>query len=65
MHSKQMKNGKWWVLGYSDAGPLGPYNTKADAEESRRRLERTLKYMDEPGFVTSENPRQKKGRVVK
>ena len=26
----------WWILGDEDAGPMGPYNSRGDAEEDRR-----------------------------
>lgn len=48
----------WWILGYGDYGPMGPYKTKADADEIKRGVERTLRYMDEPGFITSDPPRE-------
>lgn len=43
----------WYVMGPWDE-PCGPYRTKADAEETRRGLERTYRYHAEPGFITSE-----------
>lgn len=64
MWSKQMASGKWWVLGYRDFGPMGPYDTKAEAEEKRRGLERTLRYMDEPGFISTEPVREKTDETV-
>ncbi len=47
-------SGSWWITGVPDCCDVGPYKTKADAEEIRRGLERTYKYMDEPGFITSD-----------
>lgn len=48
----------WWILGYEE--PLGPYNTRAEANEDRLGLIRTERFKDEPGFVTTDPP---KGRV--
>lgn len=58
MESKQRAaDGCWWVEGLPDDTEnlgCGPYRTRADAEEIRRGLERTYKYWEEPGFVTSD-----------
>ncbi len=37
----------WWIVGDEEAGPYGPYNTKAEAEDDRRGLKRTLKDLED------------------
>jgi hypothetical protein len=46
----------WWITDLPDNEPdVGPYDTKAEAEDDRRGLERFFKYADRPGFVTCDN----------
>jgi hypothetical protein len=48
----------WWILGLMDGdeeyGPVGPYNSKKEANESRKNLIEFDKNKDKPGFLTSE-----------
>ena len=37
-----------------DGQEVGPYATRAEAEEGRRGLARFEKYKDTPGFITSD-----------
>lgn len=47
----------WWIVGDEDAGPYGPYDVRAEAEEDRRGIARTLRNQDQPGFITCETRR--------
>jgi hypothetical protein len=49
----------WWVTEIPDCDDCGPYATKADAEDTRRGLQRTFDNMDDWSFWTSE-PEPKK-----
>jgi len=50
---KIRKQGKrWWIVGRDQ--PIGPYDTRAEAEADRRGMARFDRYCDEPGFITSE-----------
>ena len=42
----------WWVVGGEE--PVGPYN-KAEAEQTRTRLNRFERLQNEPGYVTCES----------
>ena len=53
------RNGKWWILGDSDAGPIGPYDDEVQAADSRRGLERFHVRERTPGFVVSKRPKRK------
>ncbi len=46
----------WWIKGDPEFGPIGPYDTRAEAEDGRRRLERFARHCDEPGYMTSRPP---------
>lgn len=48
----------WWIKANSISDDCGPYETRAEADEDRGGLERTLKYIDEPGFWTSDGKQQ-------
>lgn len=43
---------RWWVVGDEEGGPYGPYDTKSEADEDRRGVQRTFDNWDEPGFFT-------------
>ncbi len=45
---------KWWIVGLSDYGPMGPWDSDCAAEETRVRLLRFYRHKDEPGYVTIE-----------
>lgn len=49
----------WWILGIPEAPPAGPYNTRAEAEASRRGMLRFFRFEDKPGYVTSD-PRMRR-----
>jgi len=38
----------WWILGDEDAGPMGPYDTKAEAEDDRKGVKRFYKWANLP-----------------
>ena len=44
----------WWVTNVLYCGNCGPYDTKEEAEESKRGLERTFQYEDEEDFITTD-----------
>jgi hypothetical protein len=48
------EDGYYVVEIHEDAGDCGPYDTKAIAEEHRRRLQRTLDHIDDQSFFTCE-----------
>lgn len=43
----------WWIVGDLDWLPCGPYDTKAEADEDRRGLEKTLEHSDNRSWFTS------------
>jgi hypothetical protein len=43
----------WWITGYPGGEDCGPYLTKAEADEDRHGLERTLEHGHEKDFWTS------------
>lgn len=45
---------RWWIVGNDDYGPIGPYETKQEAEDDRRGLNRFYRHQNEPNFVTRE-----------
>ena len=48
-----MKKGKtWWIVGDDDAGPMGPYDNKQQAEEDRVGVARFHRHKDDPEFIT-------------
>ncbi len=54
---KKMGQG-WWIFGDESAGPMGPYDTKAEAESDACGLRRFNRHENEPGYVTSEKRRK-------
>ena len=48
------KDGSWWVTGYEDSEDFGPYDTKADAEEGIKGLERFDKFCHLKSYWTCE-----------
>lgn len=46
---------EWWVLGVPEMDPIGmgPYGTKADAEDDMRGVARFYKYKDDPTWWES------------
>jgi hypothetical protein len=47
----------WWIAGLEQA--QGPYQTKAEAREERRGLQRYLRNCHRRGFITTDSPRAK------
>lgn len=52
---KEMKakklDGRWWLINVPDSvTEYGPYDTRAEAEESKRGLERTFKALEDGTF---------------
>lgn len=39
---------KWWILGDADAGPMGPYDNRKDAESDKRGVEEFYEMMQGP-----------------
>lgn len=54
MSTTEHRTDGWWIVGLRDIEPCGPYDTKAEAEDTRRRLERFDKFENRPGYVTCE-----------
>lgn len=52
MHVTQTPNGKWII--WNSGRPIGPYDSKGEAESDMRGLERFEKYKDTPGYITSD-----------
>lgn len=46
------RDGKWWILDEDDPEPIGPYDTRAEAETDARGLRRFAKYTHLRAFVT-------------
>lgn len=44
---------QWWVVGIKDVPPMGPYDTKAEAESDRVGVARFLRNEDKQGYMTS------------
>ncbi len=44
----------WWILGDEDAGPMGPYDSRVEAEDDRVGVTRFYRHCNKPGYVTSE-----------
>ena len=45
--------GAWWIIDRSDPEPIGPYTTKAEAEDDARGLVRFAKYGHLRSYVFS------------
>lgn len=55
MTTYQSCTGEWFVKGDgSDDRVIGPYRTRAEADDDRRGLERFDKYSQQPGYVTTD-----------
>jgi hypothetical protein len=46
------RDGKWWIMSEDDPEPIGPYDTRAEAEADARGLRRFAKYGHLRSFVT-------------
>jgi len=49
----------WWIIGDEDAGPMGPYDDKEEAEQDRVGMGRFRRYCDEPGYITIEREEER------
>jgi len=49
------RSSDWWIIGLDL--DCGPYGTKAEADEDRRRMIDFEKYEDKPGYVTGDTLR--------
>ena len=47
-----------WVIWTDDKEPVGPYDTKAEAESDRVGMERFIRHQNKPGYITAD----RKGR---
>jgi len=45
----------WWVIGDDEVGPMGPYETKTEAETCRIGMSRFYRHQDKPGYITCES----------
>ena len=45
---------QWYITGDEDAGVMGPYKTKGEAEESARGIRKFYKYENDRSFFTSD-----------
>ena len=51
-------NRSWWILDYLE-GPIGPYDTKAEAVSSLKSMRDLYKHEGKPGYVTTDKKRRK------
>jgi len=56
MRSVKREDG-WWIVDVPNAPDCGPYDSKREAEDDRRGMERFEKFEDRPGFVTVDRKR--------
>jgi len=63
MKTVKQKDG-WWIEDVLECDIIGPYNTKKEAEDDRRGLERTEKNMNKRTFWTCEKETQTLTPVV-
>jgi hypothetical protein len=52
--------GEWWVHGDDLEMDVGPYPTKAEANDDMQGMKRFLRHEHKPGYVTIESLRGKK-----
>jgi len=43
----------WWIVGDEEDGPYGPYDTKTEAEDDRKGLNRTERHWDDREYWTT------------
>lgn len=58
------KDDGWWIENVPECDSIGPYDTKVEAEDDRKGLERTEKYMDKRSYWTCEKDTQPLTSVV-
>jgi len=51
------RDGAWEIVGDPDAGAMGPYNHKTDAETDKRGVDRFYRNENRPSFFTGEKER--------
>lgn len=44
----------WWVVGDEEYGRYGPYKTKAEADEDRRGMIKSMLSLDDPTYWVGE-----------
>jgi len=53
MRLKTKRMGRhWWIVGDEDAGPYGPYASKAEADEDRRGVQETFRNWGDREYAT-------------
>ena len=52
------RKGEWWIEDVSECDPVGPYNTKSEAEDDQKGLARTERYGKLRSFWTCEKDTQ-------
>ena len=53
MTVKRRQDG-WWVCDVPETQDCGPYDTRGEADDDRRGLERFFKYENRKGFITTD-----------
>lgn len=48
-------DGEWWIHGPELEMDVGPYPTKAEANDDMQGMKRFLRHQNTPGFVTCES----------
>lgn len=43
-----------WIIFTDDKEPIGPYDSKAEAESDRAGMERFLRHGHKPGYITTD-----------
>ncbi len=64
MKTVKKDDGKWWIEGVPECDIIGPYETRAEAEDDRKGLARTEKNMDRRDYWTCEKDTQPLTPVV-
>jgi hypothetical protein len=54
LRAVQVKATGKWVIWTDDKEPIGPYDSKAEAESDRAGLERFYKHGHKPGYITTD-----------
>jgi hypothetical protein len=55
---KTVQVGNVWIIWTANREPIGPYDTKAEAESDRVGMERYLRHGHKPGFMTTDTKRR-------
>ncbi len=46
--------GQWWITEVPGCLDCGPYETKDEAEDNRHGMERFVRHVDKPGYMTGD-----------